>query len=41
MTADLTLLVLRLAAKFVIIVVASATKIAVMAKMNEIVLRTE
>ena len=41
MTANLTLLVLRFATKFVIIVVASASKIAVMAEMNEVVLRTE
>ena len=41
MTADLTLLVLRLVTKVVIIVVASASKIAVKAKMNEVVLRAE
>ena len=41
MTADLTPLVLRLATKVVMIVVASASKIAVMAEMNEVVLRAE
>ena len=41
MTADLTLLVLRLATKVVITVFASASKIAVMAEMNDVVLRAE
>ena len=41
MTADLTLLVLRLVTKVVMIVVSSASKRVVMAEMNEFVLRAE